>query len=104
MPWDTSKVSNDQIFSSTLVCSSDLLDRELEGDEVSRENFPLPNLGPRLSQACEEVYNGLGAVILRGLIVEDYTPADLLVIFLGISSYIADQFGIQDRLGTMLSE
>lgn len=43
-------------------------------------------------------------MILRGLDVEKYTPEDLLVVFLGVSSYIAEQRGVQDRLSTMLSE
>ena len=89
---------------SQIECLHSRSDQELEGDEVCRANFPLPSLAPRLAQACEEVYNGIGAVIIRGLDVDVYTPADLTVIFLGISSYIAEERGIQDRLGTMLSE
>ncbi|KAL8847888.1 MAG: hypothetical protein Q9221_007099 [Calogaya cf. arnoldii] len=77
-------------------------DQGLDRDEVSKANFPLPNLASRFTKACEEVYNGLGAVILRGIDVKNYTPEDLLVVFLGVSSYIAEQRGVQDRLGTML--
>ncbi|KAI4272177.1 MAG: hypothetical protein L6R38_006689 [Xanthoria sp. 2 TBL-2021] len=78
--------------------------QRLDRDEVSKSNFPLPTLASRFTKTCEEVYNGLGAMILRGLDVEKYTPEDLLVVFLGVSSYIAEQRGVQDRLSTMLSE
>lgn len=40
---------------------------------------------------------------IRGLDVNKYTPADLVVVFLGISSYIAEKRGLQDRDCNMIS-
>ncbi|OJD30105.1 taurine catabolism dioxygenase [Diplodia corticola] len=77
-------------------------DQELDGNDVSAENFPLPTLAPRLAAVSEEVYNGLGAVILRGLDVDQFSPPDLATVFLGVSSYIARKRGVQDRNGTMI--
>lgn len=77
-------------------------DQGLERDKVSKGSFPLPTLGFCLTKLCHLVYNGVGAMILRGLDVDNYNPEDFLVVFLGISSYIAEQRGIQDRLGTLL--
>ncbi|KAI9696523.1 MAG: hypothetical protein M1820_008151 [Bogoriella megaspora] len=74
------------------------------GDQVSKDNFPLPTLGPRLLELCNQVYEGRGLGIIRGLDPEKYanSSADLVVIYLGISSYIAERRGKQNQSGSML--
>jgi hypothetical protein len=76
---------------------------ELDGEEISKENFPLPALGPRLCEIRDVIYDGIGAQVLRGLDVSLYNSADLVMIFLGVSSYIAEQRGLQDRDCNMIS-
>src|SRR5207302_133044 len=39
--------------------------------EISREDFPLPTLGPVLDRLRAEVVNGRGFALLRGMPVED---------------------------------
>ncbi|AEO71829.1 uncharacterized protein THITE_2148420 [Thermothielavioides terrestris NRRL 8126] len=74
----------------------------LDGSEVSRANFPLPNLSRKLEAVCADVYEGRGFAIVRGLDPDAYTVEDLTVVYLGISSYIGERRGKQDQRGSML--
>jgi len=76
---------------------------ELDGSEVNRGNFPLPNLGPKLEKLGSDIYNGRGFCLVRGLDVSKYSVEDLTMIWLGMQSYIAEQQGRQDKNGNMLS-
>lgn len=76
---------------------------ELHGDEVSRDNFPLPRLSRRLRACTETLHLGRGFSVIRGLDATRYTVEDSVVIFLGLASYIAEKRGLQDRKGNMLS-
>ncbi|KAI8961856.1 Clavaminate synthase-like protein [Daldinia sp. FL1419] len=75
---------------------------ELDGDLVSRDNFPLPTLGPKLDELSQDVHNGSGLCVVRGINPEDYSVEDLTIVWLGIQAYIADQRGCQDHQGNML--
>jgi hypothetical protein len=75
----------------------------LDGDKVSADNFPLPNLSRRLRASAEGLYFGRGFFIIRGIDVAKYTTEDSVTIFLGVASYIGDKRGLQDRKGNMLS-
>lgn len=81
-----------------------LSDQELDGDQVDRDNFPLPNLGQRFENASKDIYEGKGFVIVRGLDPEAYSAEDFTIVYLGVSSYIAETRGKQDQRGSMLSE
>ena len=65
--------------------------------------FPLPTLGKTLERAAEDLYNGRGFVIVRGLDPDTLSVADSTIIYLGLSSYIAERRGKQDQRGSMLS-
>ncbi|PHH58614.1 hypothetical protein CDD81_5080 [Ophiocordyceps australis] len=75
----------------------------LDVDDVAQANFCLPNLGPRLDMAAKQVHEGRGFVVVKGLDASRYSPRDSVIIFLGISAYIADQRGLQDQKGNVLS-
>ncbi|RYP87326.1 hypothetical protein DL769_000530 [Monosporascus sp. CRB-8-3] len=77
-------------------------EKELDGDLINRDNFPLPTLGPLLEQLSHDIYNGTGFCVIRGINKDDYSVEDLTVIWLGIQAYIADQRGRQDHRGNML--
>ncbi|RKK81723.1 hypothetical protein BFJ71_g15508 [Fusarium oxysporum] len=74
----------------------------LDGDCVSRDNFPLPTLGPRLDRIRRDVHQGKGFGVICGLDPQKYLVEDLTVLYLGIQSYIANRHGRQDRTGNML--
>lgn len=75
---------------------------ETHGDLVTQETFPLPTLRYVLQDLCNEVHNGKGFFVLRGLDPEKYSVEDGMVIFLGIQSYIAGQRARQDDSGNMI--
>ncbi|KAK5636528.1 hypothetical protein RRF57_012240 [Xylaria bambusicola] len=76
--------------------------RELDGNLVNQDNFLLPNLGPKLRKIGDDIYNGKGFHVIRGLEPGDYSVEDLAIIRLGVQVYIADQCGRQDHRGNML--
>ncbi|KAI0017830.1 Clavaminate synthase-like protein [Xylariomycetidae sp. FL0641] len=78
-------------------------DLELDGDEVSRERFPLPTLTKVLDQCAVELHQGRGVCIIRGLTPQHYSPEENVILFLAIASYIGTQRGVQNAKGDMLS-
>ncbi|KAI0392827.1 Clavaminate synthase-like protein [Xylariaceae sp. FL0594] len=76
---------------------------ELDGSEVSRETFPLPQLGPRLDGAAANLHRGSGIHIVRGLTPSAYTAEVNAIIFMGLASYIGDERGVQTSKGAMLT-
>ena len=56
--------------------------------EIEREHFPLPTLAPRLARALDEIYDGRGFVVVRGLPVARYADDDVGLIFWGIGRYL----------------
>lgn len=75
---------------------------ELDGNDVSPDNFPLPTLGPKLKGLAQDVYNGRGFCVIRGLDVTKYSVEDSTMIWLGMQGYIARQQARQDKKGNML--
>jgi hypothetical protein len=55
--------------------------------EVGKENFPLPTLGRALDGIQDEVVNGRGFVLIRGLPVDNYAIEEAALAYLGIGSY-----------------
>jgi len=69
---------------------------------VSRDNFPLPTLGPKLAGASNDLHHGRGFCLIRGLDPRKFAVEDLTLVYLGVQSYIADRRGRQDGKGNML--
>ncbi|KAH6957614.1 hypothetical protein BKA56DRAFT_602221 [Ilyonectria sp. MPI-CAGE-AT-0026] len=74
----------------------------LDGDLVSPTNFQLPTLGPQLRRLHRDIYNSKGFGVIRGLRPQRYSVEDLIILYLGLQSYIANQLGRQDEKGNML--
>ncbi|KAJ2903844.1 hypothetical protein MKZ38_009227 [Zalerion maritima] len=74
----------------------------LDGDEITVSNFSLPTLGTKLQECARSLYDGMGFAVIRGLDSAKYSDEDNLMIYLGISGYIADVRGVQDKKGNML--
>ena len=55
--------------------------------DIRRPDFPLPTLGPVLDRLRDDVLNGRGFVLLRGLPVEDRPIADSAAAYFGIGTY-----------------
>lgn len=61
--------------------------RGLDVPAIRQADFPLPRLGPELLRLAEEVENGRGFQLLRGLPVARYSLAQLRRIFWGVGLY-----------------
>ncbi|PMD58017.1 Clavaminate synthase-like protein [Hyaloscypha bicolor E] len=75
----------------------------LDGQEVNRQNFPLPTVQERLRAYTQELYRGKGFFSIRGLDPNEYSPEDNVLLFLGISSYVAERRGKQDSRGNIFA-
>lgn len=60
----------------------------LELGQVDQRSFPLPTLGPKLGIYLEEIRNGRGFVVLRGLDAQNYSDDDVGLIFWGLGAYL----------------
>ena len=69
---------------------------------MDSENFPLPNLGAQLRALADELYNGRGFFLIRGLPLCRHSMEDGVIIFLGLQSYIAQKRGCQDDEGNVI--
>ena len=77
---------------------------ELDGDLVNHKTFPLPKLQHVLRDLCNDVHNGKGFFVLRGLDPEKYSVEEGMIIFLGIQSYIGEHRARQDDNGNMIGK
>ena len=75
--------------------------RGLDIAEIRPADFPLPNLGTKLDRLREEVLNGRGFVLLRGLPVDDRPIADSAAAYCGIGSYFGN-LRSQNAMGHLL--
>jgi Taurine catabolism dioxygenase TauD, TfdA family len=65
----------------------DVRARGVEIAEITRDDFPLPTLGPVLDRLRGEVVDGRGFVRLRGMPVEDRPIAESATAYWGIGAY-----------------
>lgn len=72
-------------------------------DAVSKSTFPLPGLQSRLDEIARDLHHGRGFAVIRGLDPRRYSARDNLLIYLGITSYIAEHRAVQDSGGSMIS-
>jgi hypothetical protein len=70
---------------------------------ISTTTFPLPTLGPKLKGLSHELHAGRGFFVLRTIPVESYSKSDNVLIYAGVSSYIAGARGLQDGKYGVLS-
>jgi len=71
-------------------------------DQISKETFPLPTLGPRLFELSKSLHSGIGFGVIRGLKPDRYSPLDNVLLYVGITSYVAEVRGCQDYDGRMI--
>jgi hypothetical protein len=62
--------------------------KDLEWCDVTRHNFPLPNTAAFFDEVREELENGSGMVMMRGLDVSRYSQEQLRRIWFGIGCYL----------------
>ncbi|KAK1980426.1 TfdA family taurine catabolism dioxygenase TauD [Colletotrichum cereale] len=65
--------------------------------EISQETFPLPNLHRTLRAISDEIHNGHGFKVVRGVPVDKYTREENVIVYAGVSSHVAPVRGRQDN-------
>ncbi|KAK7915281.1 hypothetical protein PG985_012984 [Apiospora marii] len=70
--------------------------------DINKANFPLPTLSADLDRLSDELHQGKGFFVLRGLSGTSVSDEDSSLAFLGLSSHVAPQFGRQDQQGSMI--
>jgi Taurine catabolism dioxygenase TauD, TfdA family len=56
--------------------------------DVTVDHFPLPTLAPVLAGMAEELINGRGVALIRGLPVDRYTPDQASLIYWGVGMHL----------------
>ena len=77
--------------------------KDLSFPNFTREDFPLPALGPRLAGIAEELETGRGFVLLRGLPIERYTDEEINAIYYGLGLNMGQPVG-QNPKGDLLGQ
>ena len=70
-------------------------------ETLSPASFPLPNLGPFLREVLNELLEGRGFVLLRGLPVERMTREEQAIAYLGLGCWLG-RFRSQNAKGHLL--
>ena len=68
---------------------------------ITNADFPLDHFSATLGRALEEVENGRGFVLIRGIPVERYTAEDVQIILWGIGTHLGEAAG-QNRMGDVI--
>ncbi|MDY7102844.1 MAG: TauD/TfdA family dioxygenase [Actinomycetota bacterium] len=56
--------------------------------DITRDDFPLPTLGARLAVMAEDLIDGRGVALLRGLDLTDLSPDDASAIYWGVGTHL----------------
>jgi len=83
------------------AASRRLAEVEIDWERLSADDFPLPTLSPRLERICDEVLDGRGFVLLRGLPVHDWGRKLSAIAFMGLGRHFGN-FRSQNRDGHLL--
>ena len=75
---------------SAIAAAEDSVSKDgssIERAVASREDFPLPTLGPKLVALAEEAKNGRGFVLVKGFPVEKLTRQQAVIGYFGLGLY-----------------
>ena len=93
--WHTDEVGESYIFHLTddhvAELDAALVHAESQVDDVldiTRELFPLPTLAPELARIEDDLVNGLGMVLIRGVPVERYSKDRASAIYWGVGMHL----------------
>ncbi len=77
--------------------------KPLELRNISKKDFPLPCLGEKLNDILNEIENGRGFKLIRGLPVEKLSVEDSTIIYWGIGTYFGNTVS-QNMMGDLLGD
>ncbi|KAF2011643.1 Clavaminate synthase-like protein [Aaosphaeria arxii CBS 175.79] len=64
---------------------------------INQDTFPLPTLHARLREVSNEVHNGFGFKVIRGVPVDRHTREENVIIYAGLASHVGPIRGRQDH-------
>jgi len=64
--------------------------READIAKITRADFPLPTLGPKLKELCNQVIDGRGFQLIRGLPVDRYSNRESATAYFGIGTHFGN--------------
>ena len=70
-------------------------------DTLARDDFPLPGLAARIERWIATLHNGRGFVLVRGFPINDLTPDDVELAYVGLGLHLGTPVS-QDAEGTTL--
>jgi hypothetical protein len=73
----------------------------LDVADIRRQHFPLPHLGPTLERLRDEVLNGSGFVLIRGMPVHGRSMLDCATAYWGIGAHVGNARS-QNAMGHLL--
>ena len=77
--------------------------RGLSWPDFGRDDFPVPGFGRELAVVLDELENGRGLVLLRGIPVERYSEADLKNLYWGLGNHLG-HIRYQNARGELIGE
>lgn len=80
---------------------ADVRARNLAIADITRDDFPLPALGPVLARIREDVVDGRGINLLRGVPVDRWSREDTAIAYWGIGAHLGEAV-TQNALGHVL--
>jgi hypothetical protein len=108
--WRTDEVGDGYIFHLTddhvaelgaaLVHAEGRVDDVLD---ITRDMFPLPTLAPELARITDDLVNGLGMVLIRGVPVERYSKDRASAIYWGVGMHLGHPWP-QNAKGHLLGD
>jgi hypothetical protein len=70
--------------------TKELAKSSIDLTSITRDDFPLPRLGPRLHDLLDEVLIGRGFVLIQALPVQRWTKREAAIAFLGIGTHLGN--------------
>ena len=108
--WQSDELADSYVFQLTDAHVEEL-DAALEHAEaaaddvldITRESFPLPELGPELTRITDDLINGRGVVLIRGVPVDRYGKERASSIYWGIGMHLGNPWP-QNAKGHLLGD
>jgi len=108
--WRTDEVGDGYVFHLTddhvVELDAALVHAEGRVDDVldiTRDVFPLPTLAPELARITDDLVNGLGMVLIRGVPVERYSKDRASAIYWGVGMHLGHPWP-QNAKGHLLGD
>ena len=97
--WELTDVDRDELVAALEHAEG----RTASTLEITREDFPLPNLGPPLAEVARELVDGRGVALIRGVPVDLLGPARASGVYWGIGRHLGRPWP-QNHKGHLLGD